>query len=265
MSESWSKADEPIPVSESSLSGKNTGVVAEEDLAEERERGKPEEIIQQEYYCSFEGAIYGSYYGDMLKRYKETHVGKYSYDGGYPVHTLWDLGISDSMAIWFVQFIGRDIHIIDHYENSNFALGHYASILHGKGYQYAMHHLPHDGRQRQMTSGERAITIETQLKNLNIFPIKIHPARRDIYGAIQRVRGILSRCYFDQEKTKDGYECLKQYARKFDEKLNRFKDTPLHDWTSHSADAFSILPMIESSMGAKRNTVRSKKFNGSFR
>jgi phage terminase large subunit len=241
---------------------KDTGIVTEKDLQEERERGKPEEIIQQEYFCSREGAIYGSYYGDILNRNKE-NVGKFPHDAGYPVHTLWDLGISDSMAIWFVQFIQKEIRIIDFYENTNYALGHYASVLQGKGYQYAIHHLPHDGNKRQLTAGERAITVQQQLKDLGVYPIKIHEARQDIYGAIQRVRSILPRCRFHQETTKDGYEALKQYQREWDENRQVFKNTPLHNWASHAADAFSILPLIESQQNVKRGTV-TKKYNGRF-
>jgi len=247
----------------STLTIKDTGVVKEEDLAEERKRGKPEELIQQEYYCSREGANFGSYYGDMLKQYKK-HKGNYSYDSGYPVHTLWDLGISDQMAIWFVQFIHKDIYVIDYYENSNYALGHYASVIQGKGYMCAMNHLPHDGNQRQMTSGERAVTVQQQLKNLGVYPIKIHPARRDIYGAIQRVRSFIPRCYFNEETTMEGYEALKQYQREWDEKRQIFKNTPLHNWASHAADAFSILPMIESQQTRRRGTV-SKSYSGSIR
>jgi len=246
----------------SRLTNEELKLVSEDDINEERARGKPEEIIQQEYYCSREGAIVGSYYGDMLKQYKD-HVGNYSYDAGYPVHTLWDLGISDSMAIWFVQLVGRDIYVIDYYENTGYALGHYASVINGKGYMYAMHHLPHDGRQRQMTSTEKAVTIEQQLKNLDVFPIKIHERRANIYGEIQRVRTMISRIYFDAEKTRPGYEALKQYRREFDEKRNVFKDTPLHDWTSHAADAFSILPNIESQVQQKRPMV-SRQWNGNF-
>jgi phage terminase large subunit len=244
------------------LTIENTGVNV--DLAEERERGKPEEIIQQEYYCSFEGAIYGSYYGDILKRNADSY-GKYPYDAGYPVHTLWDLGISDSMAIWFIQFIQKEIRIIDSYENQNYALGHYASVLQGKGYQYAMHHLPHDGNKRQLTAGERAITVQQQLKDLGVYPVKIHEARHDIYGAIQRVRSILPRCRFNAETTADGYEALKQYRRDWDEGRQVFKNTPRHDWTSHYADAFSILPMIESQQNVVRGRVQSKQWNGKFR
>ena len=242
----------------SKLTIEDTKVVNPVDLQEERDRGKPEEIIQQEYYCSREGANFGSYLGDVLKQCKK-NVGKYPYDSGYPVHTLWDLGISDQMAIWFIQFIGSAIHIIDYYENSNYALGHYASVIQGKGYLYAMHHLPHDGNQRQLTQGERAITIEQQLKNLGVYPIKIHPKRMDIYGIIQRVRAFLAKCYFNEETTKEGYEALKQYQREWDENRQVFKNTPLHNWCSHAFDAFSILPSIESVQNRQNIKVTIKK------
>jgi phage terminase large subunit len=257
-------ASKPDKYIASRITNNDTHLVSDEELQEERGRGKPEELIQQEYYCSREGAIFGSYYGDILKQHKKDNVGKFGYDSGYPVHTLWDLGISDSMSIWFIQFIQKDIHIIDFYENNNYALGHYASVCAGKGYVYAMHHIPHDGAKRQLTESERAVTIEQQLKNLGVTPIRIHPPRADIYGAIQRVRSILPRCKFNLDTTADGYEALKQYRREWDEGRQVFKRTPLHDWTSHASDAFSILPMIES-IANKRNVVQSKVWNGKFR
>lgn len=247
----------------SRVTNDDTHQVSEEELAEERARGKPEELIQQEYFCSREGAIFGSYYGDLLKQYRK-QVGKYPYDPSYPVHTLWDLGISDAMTVWFVQFIQKEIRVIDCYDNTNYALGHYASVVQGKGYMYAMHHLPHDGAKRQLTSEEKAISIESQLNNLGLRPTRLHPPRHDIYGAIQRTRAILSRCYFDEEKTKNGYEALKQYRREWNEDRQIFKNTPLHDWASNYADAFSILPMIESQSGGIKRTV-SKQWNGRFK
>jgi hypothetical protein len=168
------------------------------------------------------------------------------------------------MAIWFVQLIQKKIHVIDYYENSGYGLGHYASVLKGKGYMFATHHLPHDGRKREMTVNEKAVSIEQQLKNLDISPIKVHDPRRDVYGSIQMVRSMFSRIHFNKETTKDGYEALKQYRREFDDKRNRFKDTPYHDWTSHAADAFSILPNIESQV-VRRRPVQSKRFKGSIR
>lgn len=220
------------------------GIVTEADLDEERRRGKPEELIQQEYYCSFAGAIYGAYYANELEKYHD-HVGQYPYDAGYPVHTLWDLGVSDSMAIWFVQFVGGAIHIIDHYENSTYGLGHYADVVRNKPYRYAGHHLPHDGVQRQLTLAEKAQSIQNQLMRAGLNQVDVIPRTNDVYGDIQAVRSLLSRCYFDAEKTKNGYLALKQYRREWDEDRKCFKNTPYHDWSSHSSDAFRMLPAVE--------------------
>jgi hypothetical protein len=252
----------------STLSVKDTGIVTAEEIQAERDKGVPEEIIQQEYYVSREGALLGSYYGDILNQNKDK-VGRYLCDAQYPVHTLWDIGISDSMAIWFVQLIQTEVRVIDFYENSNYALGHYAGILQGKGYLYAMHHLPHDGAKRQLTEAEKAVSVETQLKNLDVRPIKIHERRNDIYGAIQAVRALLSRCYFNDEATADGREALKQYRREWDDGRRKFKDTPCHDWTSHAADAFSLLPFIDADNARQRRfsggtELSPKRWNGNF-
>lgn len=211
----------------------DTGVVDPADLDEERERGKPEEIIQQEYYVSFAGAIYGAYYADMLDKFKENQ-GKVPYNDSHLVHTFWDLGVSDSMAIWFVQFIDGNIHVIDYYENHTYSLGHYASVVLGKPYNYIGHHLPHDGVQRQLTPTEKALTIQNQLMQLGLRNVDVIPRTSDVYADIQNVRSILSRCKFDMEHCKDGVMALKQYRREYDENRKCFKNTPLHDWASHA-------------------------------
>lgn len=219
----------------------DTGVVSKEAIEEERKRGKPEEIIQQEYYCSFAGSIYGAYYADMLQK---AEYGDFPYDPRYPVHTCWDLGVSDSMAIWFVQFINGTIRLIDYYENSTYGLAHYVSVIESKDYRYAGHHLPHDGTHRQLTPTEKAQSIQGQLLTLGLNNVDVIPRTNDVYGDIQAVRGILPICRFN-EKTKAGYEALKNYRRDFDEDRKCFKDTPLHDWTSHGADAFRMIPIVE--------------------
>ena len=52
---------------------------------------------------------------------------------------------------------------------------------------------------------------------------------------------LLPRCYFDAEKTKPGLEALQHYRRDYNQRLNEFKATPVHDWASHGADAFRYL------------------------
>lgn len=210
-------------------------------IDEERRRGKPEEIIKQEYYCSFAGAIHGAYYADILE---QAILGDYPYDPRYPVHTCWDLGVSDSMAIWFVQFIEGTIRLIDYYENSTYGLAHYASVIENKPYRYAGHHLPHDGVQRQLTATEKAQSIQGQLLTLGLNNVDVIPRTSDVYADIMAVRSVLPICRFNQN-TKEGWQALKNYRREYDEDRRCFKNTPLHDWTSHGADAFRMIPIIE--------------------
>jgi hypothetical protein len=57
------------------------------------------------------------------------------------------------------------------------------------------------------------------------------------------VRQILHRCWFDETRCANGLEALRQYQSEWDDKKKKFRDEPLHDWTSHPADAFRYLAM----------------------
>ena len=52
------------------------------------------------------------------------------------------------------------------------------------------------------------------------------------------VRLLLPRCWVDQEKCEAGIEALTHYRKQFNERLQKFTATPVHDWASHAADAF---------------------------
>ena len=62
-----------------------------------------------------------------------------------------------------------------------------------------------------------------------------------IEDGIHAAQLLLQRCYFDAEKTKKGLEALRQYHRAYDEKKRSFRPSPIHDWSSHAADAFRYL------------------------
>ena len=152
------------------------------------------------------------------------------------VITAWDLGVGDSTAIFFAQYVGQEIHIIDHYESSGVGLDHYAKELDKKGYHYSEHILPHDVQVRELGSGKSRLETLTALgNNITIAP------RLSVDDGIQAARSMLNRCWFDEEKCNRGIEALRQYRREFDERTKTWRGKPLHDWTSHSADAFRYL------------------------
>ena len=145
----------------SKLTVDDTHVLTLEDIDEERKAGMTEDMIQQEFYCSFVAAIIGSYY---WKEYDEAEkagrFGNVPYDPNGSVHTVWDLGIADSMAIGFYQIIGQEVHKIDYYENTGEGFPHYAKILQEKGYVYGKHFAPQDIKARELSTGKKPTNDE---------------------------------------------------------------------------------------------------------
>lgn len=213
-----------------------TAVVTEEMLQSERDRGVEEDLIQQEYYCSFVGFREGSYYGrQMADLYKAERIRDVSWDPKFPVFTGWDLGIADQTAIWFGQRIGREIYLIDYYYNVNKGLDHYIKIIKDKPYIYGKHFAPHDIEHREFTSGK---SRKEFARDLGIYFTAV--PRLPVQEGIDNARAILPRCYFDKSRCDMGIRALINYHKDFNNKLLTFKTHPVHDVWSHGADAFRI-------------------------
>ena len=136
----------------------------------------------------------------------------------------------------FCQRSGREVRLIDYYEASGVGLDHYARALGGRPYVYGEHLLPHDAEVRELGTGKSR--VET-LASLGIRP-RVLPAMR-VEDGINAARNLLPQCWFDAARCAGGLEALRQYRREWDERLRAFRPRPLHDWTSHAADAFRYL------------------------
>ena len=210
-----------------------TEIIAAEELESARAT-MPEDQYEQEYECSFQAAVSGAYYGKQIqKAEKENRIEIVDYDKSVGVETWWDLGIGDSTSIWFAQRIGREIHLIDYYETSGESLAHYAQVLEDKGYKYGRHVAPHDIVARELGTGKSRLEVAYELGiNFDVCP------KLEIQHGIEAVRNTLDRCWFDKNRCKYGIDCLRQYRKEFDDKMQTFKNKPLHNWASHGSDAF---------------------------
>ncbi len=210
-----------------------TGILPKPELLAAQRAMEPEEY-EQEFECSFSAALVGAYYGRLMANAdSDGRVTKVPYDPALPVETWWDLGVGDSTVIWFAQRSGPQVRLIDYYEASGVGLAHYAKVLQDKPYIYGDHVAPHDIEVRELGSGksrkETAAGLGVQFK--------VAP-RLSVDDGIDAVRNMLPNCWFDIEKCDKGLEALRQYRKAWDEKGNMFRAAPLHDWTSHAADAF---------------------------
>ena len=180
----------------------------------------------------------GAFYAEEMRAVNnEGRLGEVPYERSVGVVTAWDLGVGDSTAIWFAQMVGQEVRLIDYYECSGVGLDHYARVLAEKGYHYESHILPHDVRVREMGTGKsRLETLDT----LAVRPVTIAP-QLGVDDGIQAARTMISRCWFDLKKCERGVDALRQYRRDYDDKNMVWRGKPLHDWTSHCADAFRYL------------------------
>jgi phage terminase large subunit len=207
-----------------------------------QERLEDKEKRPDTYHHIWEGDFLyhadGAYYlREMREAKDEGRITVVPYKRDIPVVTAWDLGIGDSTAIWFAQFSGPEIRVIDYYECGGVGLDHYATMLANKGYVYDQHILPHDVQVRELGSGKSRLEV---LDRLGVRPITIAPNIR-VDDGIQSVRSMLSTCWFDNEKCERGLDSLRQYRREYNDAMGVWKERPLHDWTSHAADAFRYL------------------------
>ena len=200
-------------------------------------------LFNQEYMCSFSGAIRGAYYTrQMAVAEAEGRITRVPHQPQIEVDTYWDLGVDDSMAIWFVQHIGPAHHVIDYHEDSGYGLEHYAKILKEKNYNYGVHVMPHDAEAREMSSGDIARSRREVAESVGIRPIEVVPRARNMDLIIQvhipAARNILSSCWFDKEKCSVGISALKTYSAEWDDSKKKLNNTPAKNWAIHGADAF---------------------------
>ena len=215
----------------------DTNVLVDADIQEEREAGMDEDLIQQEYYCSFEAAVPGAYYAKQLSQAREEdRVSSVPWEDTALVNTAWDLGIGDNMAIWFFQIVGREIRLIDFYQNSGEGLRHYIEFLKTKPYMYGQHIAPHDIEIRELGTGKSRKEVAARMGiNFEVAP------RMTLDDGIEATRSIFSRCYFDAAKCTHGIDALASYRKDYDERNRVYRLHPVHDWASHPADAFRYL------------------------
>lgn len=220
----------------------------------------------QEYGCSFEASILGSVYGAWIKKLdKAGRLRKGIYDPELPVHTAWDLGYDDATAIWFWQLAGKELRLIDYYENNGQNIQHYAEQVIGyeliefkvgtetkyergqpiagleqrRVYKQGNHHVPHDAANKLLAAGGRSIVQQAYSMGLKM---RVIPATSQQNG-IEAARKVLENTWID-EQCSEGIEGLKQYQFEWDDDKKMFKSMPLHNWASHPADAFEIIGQV---------------------
>ena len=220
-------------------------------LAEERASGMPEALVRQEYLCDWTAALVGSVWGELIG---EAQPFDHPTDG---VYTSWDLGISDSTAIWWWRLGENGIDVLDHYEAHGKPMSHFFDEVDARGYAYTKHWLPHDARARTLQTGESI--MDQCLARWGSGLVALGPSLSLLDG-IQAGRWLLQQGVRFHARCSEGVECLKQYHYEFDQDRKTYTAKPEHDWSSHSADAFRYLACVyKVSLAAKPKPKEAPK------
>ena len=209
-------------------------ILPAEIKALKREMGADE--FEQEYNCSWNAALKGSYYAsEMIKADEDKRIVDVPWDSNYEVITAWDIGWSDNNVIWFFQLIAGQIRVIDLLVCNNTPLPDIIAKLREKPYLYGTHIAPHDARVHEYGTGQTRVESAAKLGvQFRICPMV------PVMDGIKAVQSALKRCVFDRVKTKVGVEALRQYRSEYDELKRVYSRKPLHSWESDYADAFRM-------------------------
>lgn len=229
------------------LTYKDTGALRTSEVEQLKDEFT-KEAFEQELLCSWNASLVGAYYKDELADARTG--GRLLHGSDTPiyrpdlhVHTAWDLGIRDKMAVWFYQMVGDMIHVVDYQEQSGWGFESWADCLIARremweaneGWTgYGTHWAPHDVRNRELGTGLSRIEQAALFGiHFNIVP------NHKVMDGINLARLNFEEVIFDLDKCADGVKALRHYKAKTDKYGNGLG--PEHDWSSHGADAFRYL------------------------
>ena len=230
-----------------------TGYLPDEELRM-AEKLMDADQFAQEYMCSFDAAVKGTYYSHLIAQMEKgriddaeapPQIGIVQHDDDLPTDVALDLGFTDSTALWFWQQRVDGVAVIDYDEDHSQPLNYYLDLLRAKPYKIRTLYLPHDAKAKTLQTGRSTIEqVQAYIERLELpWEIEIVP-RLDLQDGIDAVRYVLPFCYMDLDKCFNGIEALRAYKRNYNEITKSFSDRPNHDWSSHGSDAFRQLAIV---------------------
>lgn len=207
--------------------------IARENTQKDDMRREYPSTPQECWEVSHEGLYYCK---QMTAARAEDRITFVPHEEKLQTHTAWDLGYNDSNSIIFFQVHNKEIRIIDYEEGSGESLAHWIQVVKSKPYTYGKHIAPHDIMVKEYTSG---MSRQSTARNLGISLLAAQ--KTEIIPGIDAVRGLFNRFWFDEKKCSKLLKALDNYKKEWDDHHACWRSQPLHDASSHAADAMRTL------------------------
>lgn len=194
------------------------------------------EYMKREYPSTpdeaFETANQGYYFAALMaKARQEKRICNVAVDDYVHKFAVADIGWDDATAIWTFQVVGKEIHMLDYYENSGESFPHYGSWLKKLPYPIERIFLPHDANNKAAATGK---CYADYVRDMG-FKIDIISKSANVLVDIEMLRAFFPRLYFDQNRCTEGIKAVENYRKEWNEKKECFRERPFHNWASHGA------------------------------
>ncbi|MHC2867969.1 phage terminase large subunit [Bradyrhizobium diazoefficiens] len=240
------------------LKASETGIIKPGEL-ESLRAGLTGDQYEREFECSFDAAIVGAYYAEMMAQAKRGgRIGRIAADPLLPLRAFHDIGgsggLADAYTIWIVQWVDQEIRVLDYYESVGQVLAYHVNWMRDRGYEKAINYLPHDGVQADKIQGkkyedhwrEAGFQVEPSVKNQGKGAAMIR---------VEALRRLGNRIWWNEATTEPGRNALIHYHEKRDEERNVGLG-PVHDWSSHASDALGMMACCYEEPGRAANFNR---------
>jgi hypothetical protein len=239
-----------------------TPIITDEMIDQERRAGMPEELIQQEYYCSFEAAIQGAYFSEQMSgASKAGRICDFEIDRDLPVHTSWDIGMRDATSIGLYQsFKDGSLRCIYHMEDRGKHAEYWVLELKKlqerlKFKRWGLHFLPHDVRVNEWGGGRTRVEV---LQSSGINPRIVRNHR--ISERIQAIRSMFPRFWIHESNCKHLIRAAQEYHADYDPKKGIYSTAPAHNWASHAMDQLGYFALGYMDSYDKRSLQKVQKY-----
>lgn len=193
-------------------------------------------LYEQEYLCSFSGAMVGAYFGsEVSNAERQGRIRDVQIDENHPVHCVMDLGKATNNPVWLFQVIDGELRVVNFYQPPTDDLDDWCRDLRDLGWN-GITYVPHDIMVTEWGSGK---TRMDRLREHKMSPKRI--ARVSVADGLQAGRTAINSAIFDKVNCELGIEGLKSYRREWDVELKTFKENPVKDWSEHIGSAWRYL------------------------
>jgi len=219
----------------------------DQTLTEERAEGKPEALIRQEYLCDWTAANVGAVYGDLIEALEKAgRVCEFEPEKDR-AFTTWDLGGAgargDATCFWLWAARDDGAVLLDYCEGQGKTLDHYMDEADRRAAQASVrvvtHYFPHDSRAKHLTGASVLEQADRRWPEC----VGIYPEDSFLNG-ISAARWLLQRNVWIHPRCSEGVEALKAYHYEWDDDRKTLSNQPVHDWSSHAADAFRGVALV---------------------